>query len=292
MRGNRTKTIIRQISKRSIPACAGEPAWQLGRGVLPSVYPRVCGGTSHGRSKVYGTPGLSPRVRGNRRYPHEARRPLRSIPACAGEPSRTAAESSASWVYPRVCGGTPCISGSSASPSGLSPRVRGNRSPCWLAGFSDGSIPACAGEPLGLRPRTTTLRVYPRVCGGTREDRQIEPPEPGLSPRVRGNRREHRDRDNTFGSIPACAGEPPPCCPPGCPPGVYPRVCGGTIAEEGVNEQAKGLSPRVRGNRVKEGSTTECRWSIPACAGEPRPAVSVALRDGVYPRVCGGTPRP
>ena len=30
--------------------------------------------------------------------------------------------------------------------------------------------------------------------------------------------------------------------------------------------------------------------SIPACAGEPRPAAQKNPQCGVYPRVCGGTP--
>ena len=124
-------------------------------------------------------------------------------------------------VYPRVCGGTRVTSHLKLSPQGLSPRVRGNLSVAAFLWWAIGSIPACAGEPLGE----------------------------GLSPRVRGNLSVARDCAGDFGSIPACAGEPlgerplardyfgsiPACA--GEPLRqqsqfrlyrVYPRVCGGT----------------------------------------------------------------
>ena len=52
-----------------------------------TVYPRVCGGT---QSLIFGWivgVGLSPRVRGNPSGPVDRAVELRSIPACAGEPS-------------------------------------------------------------------------------------------------------------------------------------------------------------------------------------------------------------
>ena len=70
---------------------------------------------------------------------------------------------------------------------GLSPRVRGNLHLGGRPAAVDGSIPACAGEPLpdvglGRRPE-----VYPRVCGGTRAFSCALYSGSGLSPRVRGN---------------------------------------------------------------------------------------------------------
>ena len=50
-----------------------------------------------------------------------------------------------------------------------------------------------------------------------------------------------------------------------------------------------GLSPRVRGNRGVAFNVVPKDGSIPACAGEPRAAVSLAPKCRVYPRVCGGT---
>ena len=115
------------------------------------------------------------------------------------------------WVYPRVCGGTPKSSSNSASVVGLSPRVRGNLEA--NAGVEDiaRSIPACAGEPRHARRTRQAATVYPRVCGGTGTRLSSRVAGGGLSPRVRGNRRQVVQVNQKLGSIPACAGEPPKC---------------------------------------------------------------------------------
>ena len=71
-------------------------------------------------------------------------------------------------------------------------------------------------------------KVYPRVCGGTRftQNRQVEGT--GLSPRVRGNRRQQTAKRGCRRSIPACAGEPGVKSAYSRQYPVYPRVCGGT----------------------------------------------------------------
>ena len=74
--------------------------------MMPPVYPRVCGGTSSTDDSDSVGEGLSPRVRGNRGQGTDQRRFAGSIPACAGEPRRTAKRRKLFAVYPRVCGGT------------------------------------------------------------------------------------------------------------------------------------------------------------------------------------------
>ena len=71
----------------SIPACAGEPSAMLWGRPLHAVYPRVCGGTFVITPPTARDTGLSPRVRGNRAGGAAAPPLIRSIPACAGEPS-------------------------------------------------------------------------------------------------------------------------------------------------------------------------------------------------------------
>ena len=106
VRGNHT-VVSRQIKgTRSIPARAGEPSTLAGRSTARRVYPRACGGTDlHYDQRRY-PPGLSPRVRGNRRRGVVGRLLLRSIPARAGEPCGLACLAIRRWVYPRACGGT------------------------------------------------------------------------------------------------------------------------------------------------------------------------------------------
>ena len=172
---------------------------------------------------------------------------------------------------------------------GSPPRVRGNQS--LLADYAgdDGSIPACAGEPMDDLFELVNRMVYPRVCGGTSGPVPAAKSMVGLSPRVRGNLRASASGKVYGRSIPACAREP---ATPRLPPlrvSVYPRVCGGTLRVRPGNVGRVGLSPRVRGNRGGSRPCPVSMGSIPACAGEPRGRV---IRDNpprVYPRVCGGT---
>ena len=172
-----------------------------------------------------------------------------SIPACAGEPIPAYCWDIASGVYPRVCGGTATLDLEYADHHGLSPRVRGNLDQERVIAFVNGSIPACAGEPLSISGSWRIHEVYPRVCGGTRvADRQNRGHE-GLSPRVRGNLPADTAVSSHPRSIPACAGEPIGVGAEFRNKGVYPRVCGGTQNREMRNDEHAGLSPRVRGNR-------------------------------------------
>ena len=125
--------------------------------------------------------GLSPRVRGNRVLIDVAQHGVRSIPACAGEPAVRSANGYVRRSIPAcagepgvgalrrvpnrvVCGGTDTHGAKAARDVGLSPRVRGNHL----------SKPAKASQGLSPRVRgnrdtspSSSLGVYPRVCGGT-----------------------------------------------------------------------------------------------------------------------------
>ena len=86
LRGNLVAAKQLGLQCGSIPAPAGEPCRHGLTSSPGSVYPRACGGTSHGGSTTMHLYGLSPRLRGNRANtpPHRPR--MRSIPAPAGEP--------------------------------------------------------------------------------------------------------------------------------------------------------------------------------------------------------------
>ena len=153
---------------------------------------------------------------------------------------------------------------------GLSPRVRGNHVTGDITVTGTGSIPARAGEP---RPTSTTYRassVYPRACGGTTADRTDPDDATGLSPRVRGNHHPQQGREPLTRSIPARAGEPETQHTPAPWIAVYPRACGGTSRWPTLASLSVGLSPRVRGNRLRPRRHRPCWRSIPARAGEPR----------------------
>ena len=190
-----------------------------------------------------------------------------------------------------MCGGTYQLVWASPPCQGLSPRVRGNRPRQFGGGHQTGSIPACAGEPVGGQVPTGRIEVYPRVCGGTQPPSERPPPIRGLSPRVRGNPSDSARQRVYPRSIPACAGEPPPWSSRAIAIWVYPRVCGGTRRPCILCRPRPGLSPRVRGNRKLAGKDAFRPGSIPACAGEPVLGNEGIQAGRVYPRVCGGTPR-
>ena len=188
-----------------------------------------------------------------------------------------------------MCGGTLHDGGLLLHGRGLSPRVRGNRWNTLNLNRSLGSIPACAGEPLTVRPRRRRLSVYPRVCGGTCQKTSFSHDDKGLSPRVRGNHRGRVAVPVRNGSIPACAGEPFQSCCLSRQSRVYPRVCGGTAKFRDTTADFDGLSPRVRGNLLFPTPSYGEQRSIPACAGEPMASIFTCAPTRVYPRVCGGT---
>ena len=144
--GNRQPSIDHPLSYRSIPACAGEPKERLTRTSYQRVYPRVCGGTPIRSLDEWVALGLSPRGRGNHYHRPRMVRPSRSIPACAGEPSKFYIYIGCLGVYPRVCG-EPSARRTSAPLLSVYPRV--------------------CGEPAPKRSSHTPSAVYPRVCGGT-----------------------------------------------------------------------------------------------------------------------------
>ena len=140
------------------------------------------------------------------------------------------------------------------SHQGLSPRVRGNHVENNASLMRDRSIPACAGEPARRSEQWRSMGVYPRVCGGTANGVFRGMKSSGLSPRVRGNRRRRAADHRRAGSIPACAGEPPPVMALLKMRTVYPRVCGGTRQQMVHDHALEGLSPRVRGNPSADGT--------------------------------------
>ena len=146
-RGNRRLTLTTGLSKRSIPAWAGQPGGYGESATKNRVYPRVGGATViHSFPRIRQS-GLSPRGRGNRVQQVSQIMNPGSIPAWAGQPGQVSRLAGQEPVYPRVGGATgrdtPVILGD----EGLSPRGRGNPVVLGRDGMQRGSIPAWAGQP-------------------------------------------------------------------------------------------------------------------------------------------------
>ena len=189
VRGNLQHIGLGPPLPRSIPARAGEPASSNSSPTGWRVYPRACGGTVDAAGAKAEITGLSPRVRGNPVVEIAGHHQRRSIPARAGEPQTNQPPGRPGGVYPRTCGGTVRLQARTRLNAGLSPRVRGNQQRIGQDVGVVGSIPARAGEPYLRRRHRPLRRVYPRACGGTPPPGHLPGTVPGLSPRVRGNRR-------------------------------------------------------------------------------------------------------
>ena len=254
------------------------------------VYPRVYGESSVWVVRTGRRRGLSPRVRGIPPREHLRGHVAGSIPACTGNPPRCTPRTTAAWVYPRVYGESAGSCGLPPYDAGLSPRVRGIR-PCGrVRGLSQGSIPACTGNPTTTPTRTTGGGVYPRVYGESPEVSAGDAGEVGLSPRVRGIHGGEGRAAEHLRSIPACTGNPPA---PGCPPTtewVYPRVYGESADQRQPAADGGGLSPRVRGILLSAVRRSSATWSIPACTGNPGIPIAEHISHRVYPRVYGESP--
>ena len=172
---------------------------------------------------------------------------------------------------------------------GLSPHVRGNQSRGRGPVGEGGSIPARAGEPPAASTTPSSMRVYPRTCGGTWDSDGDFSDQRGLSPHVRGNLPRGSASLSARGSIPARAGEPCTTCTCNRIVRVYPRTCGGTKNSKVIEDPSRGLSPHVRGNHRLLSGEPLVHGSIPARAGEPRRRTARCSLAGVYPRTCGGT---
>ena len=156
--------------------------------ISPAVYPRVGGGNPPLTDKYARTDGLSPRGRGKRQQRYNGGRPLRSIPAWAGETPGPAAIMPDRTVYPRVGGGNVREVGGVCAGAGLSPRGRGKRQQRYNGGRPLRSIPAWAGETPGPAAIMPDRTVYPRVGGGNVREVGGVCAGAGLSPRGRGKR--------------------------------------------------------------------------------------------------------
>ena len=192
-------------------------------------------------------------------------------------------------VYPRVYGETLPTLYVFPQDKGLSPRVRGNRLQLRVDEPRPRSIPACTGKPQWRAPRPSVKRVYPRVYGETESTPPAIWMSTGLSPRVRGNPPPTRQSWPWRRSIPACTGKPlgPVVLP--ILQEVYPRVYGETLLDEVTLMPKEGLSPRVRGNRIRLVLALHEAGSIPACTGKPTSAPQLSAEPPVYPRVYGET---
>ncbi len=231
----------------TIPACAGETTPARGHSRASWDYPRVRGGNHSAAQTSCTVAGLSPRARGKQGFPKSRILAKGTIPACAGETSVIASAIPLKRDYPRVRGGNRGIHRHSLKQWGLSPRARGKLRLGQPIHFTQGTIPACAGETMDQRQGRYLHRDYPRVRGGNCMTPYAALGSLGLSPRARGKQDDYTAAKVADVTIPACAGETVSEYGQAGGCGDYPRVRGGNIFCRNVLMTSLGLSPRARG---------------------------------------------
>ena len=173
--------------------------------------------------------GSSPRVRGTGQERADQDKPMRFIPACAGNRSMCNQPFPFLSVHPRVCGEQACFVVRYLHQIGSSPRVRGTGLFRRAVSASDRFIPACAGNRRGLQVRLPASSVHPRVCGEQVPFLDILSDRDGSSPRVRGTAKSAQGVSRPSRFIPACAGNSGDVSHRYLGPSVHPRVCGEQI---------------------------------------------------------------
>ena len=171
---------------RIIPARAGQTHSRQPSSRRLSDHPRACGANSLSKTCMFPLSGSSPRVRGKLAYARRRRRPVRIIPARAGQtrPPHT------DWLsrpdHPRACGANYLTALIVFIAIGSSPRVRGK--PRGLAAGQRGGriIPARAGQTSPCCPHAIGSSDHPRACGANVVVSECHDCVSGSSPRVRG----------------------------------------------------------------------------------------------------------
>ena len=186
VRGTRWRRRELRRVVRFIPARAGNtPTLRLIACPTP-VHPRACG--EHGITSSYTSHpiGSSPRVRGTQQETRFTEKPVRFIPARAGNTTGAAAGTGSGAVHPRACGEHVTGHAIRARENGSSPRVRGTRRQPIRERAEARFIPARAGNTSAVAETASVAAVHPRACGEhlLRKGRFDELF--GSSPRVRG----------------------------------------------------------------------------------------------------------
>ena len=195
------------LSRRFIPARAGNTVARDISGDRCAVHPRACG--EHLPTSTTPTPwrGSSPRVRGTQQIMEPYTPPDRFIPARAGNTRLPSPPCPKAPVHPRACGEHTSISITSSLSAGSSPRVRGTRNQPGPGPRGKRFIPARAGNTKPPCRPGADQPVHPRACGEHSPGLYTHQIRFGSSPRVRGTLAEHKPDELSSSVHPRACGE-------------------------------------------------------------------------------------
>ena len=208
-------------------------------------------------------------------------------PAYAGKSWTAAAQTSACWDHPRVCGEKMVSMIPHRRSQGSPPRVRGKVVLSSENPLCRGITPAYAGKSWTAAAQTSACWDHPRVCGEKMVSMIPHRRSRGSPPRVRGKEWYLQGESPAPGITPAYAGKSGwrSCCP-GCNRD-HPRVCGEKSQPAVRRSCAKGSPPRVRGKGVQSCNERVAVGITPAYAGKSWGRARTSSRRRDHPRVCG-----
>ena len=241
------------------------------------------------KNGAYTGNGSSPRVRGKLVLLALPSRPIRIIPARAGQTWRRASSTPCPTDHPRACGANNWRSTGKGPSYGSSPRVRGKLTGSVKEDFSMNGriIPARAGQTQAHRLRPYLHPDHPRACGANEAQDGSDDLVPGSSPRVRGKRARPATAHERRRIIPARAGQTIRLLGTVHGDSDHPRACGANNCFDLTVPGDPGSSPRVRGKHGFSGDLVAPVRIIPARAGQTVCCVvDIALLPD-HPRACG-----
>ena len=267
VRGRLGEVVLEQASDRLIPAGAGktDPRCCHSRG--PWAHPRRCGADGTSSEPRSSSRGSSPQVRG-RHPPRQGRqRPVRLIPAGAGQTGHGHQPARPSSAHPRRCGADLAAWMPSGAFAGSSPQVRGRLRPVARGRHDGGLIPAGAGQTDGEGRCDDRHGAHPRRCGADSSVMVLSCLLLGSSPQVRGRLPLHR----------ICLARW----------WAHPRRCVADCATNHIGRRRHGSSPQVRGRLSQVPYQVLASRLIPAGAGQTPAPTSAATARWAHPRRCG-----
>ena len=207
MRGKPTPVCGTSLSKRIIPAHAGQTAVDAANRLGRTDHPRACGANDVAIPRTLAKSGSSPRMRGKLARDTEHIGGIRIIPAHAGQTCFAEYSFCRSADHPRACGANAEAIAQAAAEDGSSPRMRGKLVIIVPINAAQRIIPAHAGQTTRVDELISPVSNHPRACGANLLGQITSHVTLGSSPRMRG--KPNRSINNTAAQriIPAHAGQ-------------------------------------------------------------------------------------
>ena len=155
MRGKLDEALDERHRERIIPAHAGQTSSCASDTGWGADHPRACGANIDADTDLSPDGGSSPRMRGKRRRGSMSSRPVRIIPAHAGQTRPELFHAVHGPDHPRACGANSQPRDAQTRVYGSSPRMRGKpeRGPCEITDRR--IIPAHAGQTPSEAPQAS-----------------------------------------------------------------------------------------------------------------------------------------